>query len=157
MTCKGKTAGPGKSIPGFHNIPDSINAVVGGLTGTVADIQTWQDGNVLLLAETTGTPGMDLEINFTDVKSIRRVALGMFYDGSALHWVEIQLWDYVAVAYKTVWTFSAGNGLNYRYSDLPVSGTNFIDGSGNSKMRIVHPPSGNAAHDAHIDYAALIT
>lgn len=138
-------------------MPDSINVIVGTPTGSVADIQEWQDGNVLQIDEAAATPGQNIEFNFINVKSIRRVALSMYYDGSAVHWIEIQLWNFTEAAWKTIWTFSTGLGLNYRYSDMPVSGVDFIDGSGNSKMRIYHPIGGNASHDSFIDYAALIT
>lgn len=153
--CSG--VGAGSSIPGFHNVPDSVNAVVGSLIGTVSDIQTWQDGNVLELDEAAATPGQNLEINFVNVKSIRRIGLSAFYNGSSTHWLEIQLWDFVAEEWKVVWTFSLGRGLNYRYSDLPIPGHNFIDGSGNAQMRLYHPAGGNASHETFIDYAALIT
>ena len=43
--------GPGTSIPGVHKVPDSVNSIVGGLTGTVSDVQEWQDGNELIIAE----------------------------------------------------------------------------------------------------------
>lgn len=149
--------GPGISIPAIHKVADSITVTVGTPTGTVADIQTWQDGNILQIAEVAATPGIDVEVNFVDVESIRRIGLSMFYEGSSTHWLEIQLWDYVATAWKTVWTFSTDGGMNYRYSDLPVSDNDFIDINGNSKLRICHPTAGNAAHDAFIDYVALIS
>lgn len=151
-----KIIGPGTSIPGIHKSPTSINVIAGTPTGTIADILNWQDGNVLQIQEAAATPGMNVEINFIDVISIRRIGLAMYYDGSATHWIEIQLWNYTEAAWKTIWTFSTDGGLNYRYSDLPVSDVDFIDGSGNAKMQIIHPTAGNAAHDMFIDYAALI-
>lgn len=149
--------GPGSSIPGFHLVPDSVNVVVGTPTGTVADVQTWQDGNTLDIVEAAATPGQDIQFAFVNVKSIRRVGVAMNYVGSATHWIEIRLYDYVAAAFKTVWTFSTGMGLNYRYSDLPIDGQNFIDAGGNALMQIYHPVAGNAAHNSNIDYVALIT
>lgn len=149
--------GTGVSIPGEHNVPSSINIIVGTPTGTVADIQSWADGNVLQIAEVAATPGMDLEMLFTNVKSIRRIGLSMYYDGSSTHWIEIQIWNYTEAAWKTIWTFSKDGGLNYRYSDLSAgSDDDYIDASGNAKLKMVHPTAGNAAHDAFIGYAALI-
>lgn len=148
--------GAGSSFPQFHIPPDSINAIVGGLTGTVADIQNWQDGNVLQLAEVAATPGQNLEITFVDVVVFRRLAVSIFYAGSATHWVEIQLWDVQAADWKTVWTIPSSLGMNYRYSDIPILSADFIDGANEVKMRIYHPTGGNAAHDTFIDYAALV-
>ena len=148
--------GAGQHIPFFHVPPASINAVVGVLTGDITDIQTWQDGNILQLAEVAATPGQDLEITFANVTDFRRIGLSMYYEGSLSHWIEVQLWNVVEAVWEIVWTFSNGLGLNYRYSDIPKLFTEFIDGSGNVKMRICHPTAGNAAHDSFIDYATLI-
>lgn len=143
--------------PGVHVVPSSMSVIVGTPTGTVADVQNWQDGNTLHIQEVAAAPAQNIEFSFTDIKAIRRIGLSMVYEGSATHWIEVRLWSYVALAYKTVWTFSITFGLNYRYSDLPVSADEFIDPSGNAKLQIHHPTAGNAAHDSRIDYVALIT
>ena len=148
--------GPGQHVPFFHVPPDSINVIAGTPTGTVADIQNWQDGNVLQIQEVAATPGQNIEITFNNVTDFRRIGVSMYYAGSATHWIEIQLWNVAEAAWEIIWTFSTGLGLNYRYSDIPKLFTEFIDGAGNVKMRIFHPQNGNAAHNTFIDYAALI-
>jgi len=148
--------GPGTSFPSLHIVPDSINAIAGVLTGTVADVQSWQDGNVLELAEVAATPGQNMEITFVDVVVFRHVVVAMYYQGSATHWVEVQLWDNIAAAWKKIHTFDSSMGLNYRYTDIPVLSADFISGAKEVKMRLYHPVAGNAAHDSFIDYAALV-
>lgn len=151
--------GAGISIPGIHVSADSINVIVGTPTGDVTDIQNWQDGNVLQVQEAAATPGMNIEINFIDITDFRRLGLSMYFSGTAVHWVEVQLWNVTEAAWKTLFTFDAGLGLNYSYSDIPETPDafrDFIDGSGNVRMRLFHPTGGNAAHDSFIDYAALI-
>lgn len=52
----------------------------------------------------------------------------------------------------TVWTFSSGEGFNYRYSDFPgIPVSDYISG-GVVQMRFYHPSSGTAADDLFIDY-----
>ena len=148
--------GPGSAPPAIHVQPSGLNLIAGSLVGDVTDIQTWQDGNLLQLEEVAATPGQDLEILFTNMIGFRRVVVSMYYSGSATHWIEIQIFDWIAVAWKTLWTFTSGNGLNYRYSDIPVRSDDFVDAGGNAKLRICHPAAGNAAHDSFIDYASLV-
>lgn len=146
-------------IPGLlpDYVPDSLTLTAGVLTGDVTDVQTWQDGNVLQLAEVAATPGQDLEFNFTGVKSIRRVGLGMFYVGSATHYIEVQIWNVTKAAWEVLWTFSAALGTNLRYSNIPNNkdGRDYID-AGVAKLRLFHPLGGNASHDSFIDYVALL-
>ena len=55
-----------------YKTPANINVVTGGTpVGSVTDMQTAFDGNVYNLPETTGAPGIDLEINFTVVNWIK--------------------------------------------------------------------------------------
>ena len=149
--------GPGISIPAIHKVADSINVIAGTPTGTVADIQNWQDGNILQIQEAAATPAMEVDFNFIDVESIRRIGISMYYQGSTTHWIEVEIYNFTTVAWEKVFTYETGNQLDYKYADLPVSDNDFIDINGNAKMRICHPTSGNASHDALIDYVALIS
>ena len=148
--------GPGVTVPGVHVVPDSITVIVGTATGDVTNVQTWQDGNVLQIDEVAEAPGQNVEFDFINVTSIRRVAFSMYYDGSITHFIEIQLFNFNTTAWQTLWTLTTELGLKYRYMDLPIRGDNFIDG-GNAKMRFIHPTMGNAADDSFTDYAALIS
>lgn len=153
-------AGPGQNFPGFHIPVNAINVVAGNAIGDVTDIQNWQDGNILQIEEVAATPGQEVEFLFTDIVEFKRLGISMFYVGSATHFIEIQIWDFVQAAWLTIWTFSSGLGLNYRYSDIPATPEiklfDLIDGAGNVKVRMCHPVNGNAAHDSFIDYVTLI-
>ena len=152
--------GAGMSFPGVHVVPSAINPIVGGVTGTVEDIQKWADGNLLQIDEVAAMPGIEFEILFSGVTDIQRIALAINYDGSTSHWIEVALWNYVELANKLLWTINRDGNIDYKYADLPVENPidrfEFIDGAGNAKMRIYHPVNGNAAHNVFIDYAALI-
>jgi hypothetical protein len=139
-------------------VPDSLTLTAGTLVGDVTDIQEWQDGNVLQLEEAAATPGQDLGFNFVGVISVRRVAVGMYYAGSITHYIEIQIWNYTKVAWEILWTFTSALGTNLRYSNIPSNqnGADYFDAAGNAKLRLLHPPGGNASHDSFIDYVALL-
>lgn len=149
--------GYGVGFPGIHQVASSVIATSGNLIGTVADIQNFQDGNALQVEEAAATPGFEVDITFTNISRISRIGVQMFYLGSATHWVEIEMWDYVLAAPEVIWTFSSGLGENYRYSDIPGDRNRFINSSGEVMVKIHHPSGGNASHDAFVGYAALIT
>jgi hypothetical protein len=136
-------------------VPDSLDAVtlVGLLTGTVADVQVMNDGNVLVLDEVSGVPGMTLDFEFVRVTCIRGIVFKGYYVGGAAHWVEIQLYNYTTSAFDIFMTISSGLGMNYRYIEIP-DGSLYISG-GNAIMRAYHPSSGIPSHDLFIDYVAL--
>jgi len=158
---KNKVIGPGRSYPGIHILPDAINAIVGDIgAGTVDDIKEWADGNIITLVEVAATPGQNLEVSFIDVVNIKRVVWSAYYAGADNHFVLVQIYDYVATAWKTLHTMPNALGTNYRYSDIPVMTPidrfNFIDANGNAKVRFYHSVAGNAAHKTYIDYVALV-
>ncbi len=132
----------------------AINPVGRGtITGTVSDIQELNDGNVLEIAEASGTPGISCEISFTKVNKIRGFAIKAYYSGSSSHWLETQLYNYITSAWDTFITYSDGNGMNYRYIEIP-DGHKYVS-DGDAIMRIYHPSNGTPSHDVYIDYAAL--
>jgi hypothetical protein len=136
-------------------VPDSYDALTltGGVTGTIADVQVLNDGNTLDLAEVSSTPGMTIDFEFIRVTRIRGIVFKGYYAGSAVHWIEIQLYNYITSAFDIFMTFSSGLGMNYRYIEIP-DGSPYIS-DGNAIMRAYHPQNGNASHDLYIDYAAL--
>lgn len=154
----GEQVGPGINFPEIHIAPSSINVIVGTVIGggTVADIQEWQDGNILQIQEEAATPGQNIEVTFENVRSFRRIGIAMAYMGSATHWVELAIWDTVSETWKVIHTFPNALGQNYRYTDIPPNSHDFIDASGNVKIRFYHPVAGNASHNSYMDYVGLI-
>ena len=136
-------------------VPASFDAatLTGTLTGTIADIQALNDGNVLIVNEASGAPGMLFDMEFSNVTSIQGLVFKGYYSGSTSHWVEIQLYNYLTTTFDIFMTFSNGNGMNYRYIEIP-DGSPYIS-DGNSIMRAYHPSAGTPTHDLFIDYAAV--
>jgi hypothetical protein len=118
-------------------LPSSYTLNTGTLSaGTITDVQKMYDGNTLDIAEVTGVPGFDIEFNFTNIKRLPEFVVARWqYDGSATHFVTIDLYNY---------TPKANQG-------------DYVDASGNAIVRFYHHTSGNASHDIHIDYVGLTT
>jgi len=136
--------------------PATVTLNTGTSSSTVSDLQTLNDGNTYDLAEAASTPGMNLEINFTSVDSVKGFAIKAYYVGSSTHYVEVQIWNDTTSAWDVFVTLLSGLGMNYRYIEIPDFDADYIDGSGNTIIRLYHPTSGNASHDLYIDYVALL-
>jgi len=150
--------GPGINFPEIHIAPSSVDVIVGTIIGggTIADIQEWQDGNILQIQEAAATPGQNIEVTFENIRSFRRIGCAMAYMGSATHWLELAIWDTVSESWKTIHTIENTNGQNYRYTDIPPDSHDFIAANGDVKVRLYHPVGGNAAHNSYIDYIGLV-
>jgi hypothetical protein len=139
--------------------PSSFTLNTGTLiAGTVADVQGMYDGNILDIGEVTGVPGYDIEFNFTNVdRHPRFIVCRWRYDGSSTHFVTIDIYNYTTASWDQVRVFK-DSALYFdsltMYTPLGNNG-DYVDGSGNAKIRFYHQTSGNASHDIKIDYVGL--
>ncbi len=149
------------AVVGDHKSAASMTVTTGTLTsGTVTDVQTWGDGNTVNISEVTGAPGYDVLFTFTGVTDFKRIGISSYYDGSASHHCELQVYDDTNTTWRILWTFSSGAGYNFRFSDIPVTRVvrlaDYINSSNEVKIRFYHPTTGNASHDLYIDYVGII-
>lgn len=133
--------------------PASVTLNNGTSSDTVADMQTLNDGNEYAIAEVTGVPGIDLRIEFTGIISVRGLILHAYYQGT--HNLNVELYNYTLVQFDLFTNMTNSAYHNYRTILIP-GGTDYFDSSGNAVMRLYHPQTGNASHNAYIDYAALL-
>lgn len=137
--------------------PASVTVVDGGTpVGTVSDMQVLLDGNEYNLPEASGTPGFDLEVNFTTVLSVKGIVVRAYYEGSSSHHVDMKIRNYDTAADDTIINFQDAEDYNYRTILIPDD-TDYIDGSGNSQITFYHPDNGTPAHDMYIDYIAILS
>ena len=141
-------------IPGYV-VPISLTVVTGGTpVGTIASLQVLHDGIEYNLPEVAGTPGMELQCNFTNIKSIRGLVLNARYNGSSSHEVVVRLKNYTG-GDDTFIRMSSTSTNNYRTVLIPDD-TNYMS-SGAAQVSFYHAISGVPSHDLYIDYIALIT
>ncbi len=143
-----------------YTVPTTQTVVTGTLSsGTVSDVQAWQDGNEVHISEVTGSPGFDVQYTFPNVTSIAEIMVGFYYVGSSSHDCQVQIYDDANTTWKELLSQSgAGLSHNLRYVAFPDTDNmaDYINGSDEVKVRFYHPTNGNASHDLYIDYMAVI-
>ena len=136
-------------------VPDSITVNVGGTPiGTVTDVQTLHDGNVYQLPETTGTPGFDIDFNFSNVESISGFVSHVNYAGTSSHNVVLRAYDYSNTADDDYLYIPNSSVYSYRTVLIP-DGKKYVD-RGSAQLSLYHVTAGNASHDIYIDYIAIL-
>ena len=144
----------------YQNIltPVSVNVVAGGApVGTVANVQTWNDGNVYQVPEVAATPGFDIQFTITGVRKIARVSSNIYYAGTSTHQVELQIYNNNTTTWDTIVQVSSSLGYNTRYVNFPLpSDKDYINASMQSLVRVYHVNGGNASHDIYIDFIAIL-
>lgn len=125
-----------------------------GQTGTVTDIQTAFDGNVLAIEELSATPGFDIELHFTNVPwDFKRFVCHVMYEGSSTHGVGIDMENIKTSAWDKYTYFS--NHLGYVWIEIAIPWpANYISANA-VNGRIYHFSGGNASHTLNIDYVGL--
>jgi hypothetical protein len=140
-------------------VPSSITVNTGTVTGGtgVSDAQVMFDGNLLTIDEVVGVPGFDVEYVFSGVDRVPSfVVVRWTYNGSAIHFVTIDIWNYTDTAWDQLRVFSDSDP----YYDsmtmyIPRASNGDYVSSGAAKVRMYHHTSGNNAHDISIDYVGL--
>jgi len=135
--------------------PDSLTVTTGAITS--GDIySTWgDDDNILVLAETTGTPGFDYIFNFKNVISTAsKLHISGNYIGNSAHDIKIYLWNYLlsqwdAVTSNTDDLPSIATEQVYDFNLLTPTST-YISG-GEMMIRVDHVSPGNINHTLNLD------
>jgi hypothetical protein len=140
--------------------PSSVTLNTGTSASSVTDATVMYDGNTYDISEVTGVPGFDVEFNFTNIDTTRRfnfIVARWQYDGSATHFITIDIYNYTTTSWDEVRVFSNSNNYFASMTQyMPIGNQpNYVDANGNAKIRFYHQTSGNAAHDIHIDYVGL--
>ncbi len=123
------------------------------------------DADLITINETTATPGFIVEFVFTNVISPLEVEFdNVGYDGTAGHEVEGQVWndnlsqwDELRIGVKDFpHTGSYGvTTAHLRGYDIPEPNADYVNASGEVKIRVNHTSSGTAAHDMIFDKVFL--
>jgi hypothetical protein len=140
-------------------VPASITVNTGTPAGgvNVSQTQVPFDGNVYQVGEVVGVPGFNIEIAFTSVIKFDMIVLRADYDGSNSHFCGIDIYNYNSLSWQQAAVLRHTSTLYDWYTLANVNNVNYVDGSGNAKIRLYHYSNGNNAHNVYIDYAALIS
>jgi len=137
-------------------VPDTLVVNNGTPTGDISDIQHWVDGNQLAVQEGAGGPPcLRLTMTFEQVTSILGVFVLGYYQGSATHNINIEIYNYTTTAWDALDTFANKISKSSHVGQV-FDDSDYINGSNQAQVRLDHVQSGNASHDLYIDYIALL-
>ncbi len=143
-----------KMIPENHMLASEIILMVAGsFTGGIADIQILNDGNLLEIQESGGTPGFDLHLRFDNVIRFSGLVFKALYKPGTHH-IEVHLFNYNTGVSDEWMTIQETEGMNYRFIDIPDS-EKYIKNS-TVILGFDHVPGGTPSHKFFIDYVALV-
>jgi hypothetical protein len=135
--------------------PNSL-ALTNGVyvSGGLADIQTYNDGNSYILTDGTGSgPAWIFTTDFISVTTFNRVVMNINYTAASGHTIYVQLYNYNSTTWDSIGTYT-GLGSYYAFALQVIDDTNYISG-GIVQLRLYHSNAGNAGHQSNIDYMAL--
>jgi hypothetical protein len=124
------------------------------ISGSVTDIQEFNDGNYYYISDGTGTgPAWIITIGFTGVTTFNRVVMNIDYTVNSGHTVFVQIYNNVTSSWDSVGSYNGLSGY-YQFALQVIDGTNYIS-SGAVSVRLYHNNAGNASHYTKLEYAAL--
>jgi len=135
--------------------PDTLQGIVGVVdAGNLASLQAI-DGDSLNVSETTGTPGQECQMNFTNSELpaglLWNFSTFAVYDGSPSHneWWSVYngSWNQALLVFK--------NSTMTFQNETVQSADDWIT-NGVIHTRVQHAESGNINHDISIDYMAIL-
>lgn len=127
------------------------SATVGTETNTYTATQA-DDGTNWEIAETAGTPGFTLTMDFTAPvagQSATRLIIYGYYDGNLAHTVNVDAYDWVTTSYDNVGTLPDAVGEAVHTFTLDADHT---DSDGSIRIRINHTSAGNINHTLYLDW-----
>jgi len=137
--------------------PTSLTVQAGGTPiGSVSDIQNFLDGNVFNLPEAAGTPGFELDVDFTNVAAVYSVFSMIRYNGSTMHQVSFRIHNFNTEIDDEFHVINTTGAIFQCRTIYIPDDTDYIDGSNNCQVIIFHNSAGNASHDLFVDYVSVL-
>lgn len=115
-------------------------------------INTANDGHNLEVRETTGTPTLTVEFDFSGVTSFNYIKVQSYYKGSASHDIVVELYN--GATWDTVQTYSGEIG--YTIHSLEVLTPATYIAAGVVKLRFRHVQAAVTSHYQRFDYVSLV-
>lgn len=146
---------PSASAPVTYTA-DSISLTNGVyVSGSVTDIQTYNDGNFYQITDGTLSPGPAwiITVTFTGVTSFNRVVANLDYTQNSGHIIYFQVYNNSTLTWDNLGSFSGAAGYT-QYALAVLEDTAYIS-SGTVQARLYHSSQGNAAHTTKLEYFAL--
>jgi len=141
----------------YHNATQSklyAGVLDGGTLGDVSHPDGGYDGTTLNFSEASGSPGLDLRVNFTGITSFSRGVMRYKTSGLSGDYPIRQLWNYDESAWEDypvlseTLSFSITSQTIYDYSDHVQDGV--------IQMRMYKAGNGNTNNHYYIDWVTMV-
>jgi hypothetical protein len=125
-----------------------------GNSGSVSNVRTYLDGNVIQVEEAATTPGFETLFIFSDVTYEPQLFVTAYkYTGTpASHEVDVQFYDYEDSAYKAVAVIAS---TNTETRTIAVPNLDRFMSNGNMRVRFYHADNGVASHAIRYDFVGF--
>ena len=118
----------------------------------------WYDEETYNITEGNGPDPLDFYVNFTEVDAFSQLAIREYYDGSASHYIQVQVWDYDELAWHSYFEFVGQNG--FTIITVPVYDAEEHIGTGVDEgivqVRLHHVQNGISSHRLYVDFVWLL-
>ena len=134
-------------------LANSISTVTGTLnSGSVTSTQNYRDSDTYDVQEVAASPGLDIQIIFAGVEAFKKIINYLKYDGTGT--LTISLWNFSTAGWDTVHSFTLSEA--WEVIEIPVPDTDdYVDGSGEVRVRYYRATTGSAANNLEIDLCVL--
>lgn len=125
------------------------------VSGSVTDIQTYNDGNFYQITDGTLSPGpaWAITVTFNNVASFNRVVTNVDYTQNSGHTIYFQVYNNSTLVWDNLGSYSGSTGYT-QYALAVLNDTAYIS-NGTVLIRLYHSSQGNATHTTKLDYLAL--
>lgn len=139
---------------GYERAPTSVTYTKGStVSGALTDLLL-DNGNKLVIAEATGTPGIDATFTFLVDEPLSEIRAAGFYPNNHSSGIQFFVWNFTSSSWGTVmFTFPANGTDDVVYSQNSLTADNFS--AGEMRVRVYHPDPGNTLHRVNIDKLVL--
>lgn len=127
------------------------------VSGATSSIEFPNDGLTYHVDEVTGVPGFNIQTDFYNVATstvINTLKTRFWYNGSATHNVDLQIYNYATPGWNTLQTVQGTPSYVSLNLEL-TNGNNYVSATGTVNVRFYHTTTGNASHDIQIDYLSI--
>lgn len=131
--------------------PTAVRIIAGTLNaGNLASLSAL-DADVYDVSETTGTPGLEMEMDISNVGDTPdNVVIYGYYSG--VHTLDVDIWDYNATSWVTLGQMATGGGAVVKQT-FAITGTKADKvSSGVVLLRLNQPIPGNINHKMVLDW-----
>lgn len=137
--------------------PTTFQTIIGTPTSTnVTYVSYDYDDLIINISETTGSPALDIRVNFTGVSSFNDVLLrAQYIESSSMHEVIFQIYNYLTSSWDTHYELGNSEEMLGTFPIFVSDAVNHLE-NGTVQVRFYHEDNGNINDKISIDSVQLL-